>query len=121
MTMTYDDGIVKIYSVVNTADAGDKPKEALEYKTSFYFSYDNLGVTRYYEALRANQLIEAVINVQWDLSVKTTDVAVMEDGTQYRIAMSQPQVDDDGLRFMRLSLERINNEYEYQSETETNS
>ena len=55
--MTFDDGIIKIYRLVNVSEKGDKPKYKMFYKSSFYFSYETLGLTRYYTALANNEKI----------------------------------------------------------------
>lgn len=114
--MTYDDGIVKIYEIQNIASAGDKPREGLVYSKAFYYGYSDLGINRYYTALQAHQQIESVINVQgWERIDPSVNIAVMEDGSQFRIQMVQPMHDDDGLRITRLSLERIRDEYNIQN------
>ena len=46
--MTYDDGILTVYNVKNIAQAGDRPVMGLEEKGKYYFSYSQIGVTRYY-------------------------------------------------------------------------
>ena len=58
--MTFDDGILTVYGVINAADPGDMPIEKLVEKVRSYYGYDQLGITRYYTALEANQQIEAV-------------------------------------------------------------
>lgn len=114
--MTFDDGIVGIYLITDTASAGSKPKKALSLVESFFFGYDTLGINRYYTALQANQQIEAVINVpDWHELNPAMHVAVMENGNQYKIQMVQPTTDEDGLRITRLSLERIREDYAFVS------
>lgn len=110
--MTFDDGIVKIYTVTNTAAAGDKPKKGLSLRESFYFGYDTLGINRYYTALQAHQQIEAVINVPGWNAIPVESVAILEDDTQYTVQMVQPMIDEDGLRITRLSLERLGESYD---------
>lgn len=110
--MTFDDGIVTIYRLENKAKKGDMPDMKLFYKSSYHFSFEELGLTRYYTALSAKQLIESVIAIYLDRSILTNDIATMEDGTQFKIVMVQHPMDDDGLRYTRLSLERINDSYD---------
>lgn len=111
--MTFDDGIVGIYSLTQTTEAGTKPKKGITLVASFYFGYDNLGFQRYYTALQANQQISAVINIPgWEELDPATTVAVMEDGKQYRVQLAQPQTDENGLRITKLSLERIHEDYD---------
>lgn len=110
--MTFDDGILTIYTVENQAAPGDKPVYGLNEKMKSYFSYQTLGINRYYTALQADQQISAVVAVPaWD-DIRVTDICVLEDGTQYTIMMVQAERDDMGLRIMRLSLERVEQNYE---------
>ena len=114
--MTFDDGIVGIYELINLAGNGDTPGKGLRIKESFHFGYDVLGINRYYIAQQANQQIEAVINIPgWNPIRSGRDVAVLEDGSQFRIQLAQPQLDDDGLRITKLSLERMTQNYAVQS------
>lgn len=109
--MTFDDGILTIYTVVNRAALGDKPVYGLIEKMRSYFSYQTLGINRYYTALQADQQISAVVAVPaWD-DIRVTDVCALEDGTQYTIMMVQAEKDEMGLRIMRLSLERVKQNY----------
>lgn len=109
--MTFDDGIVTIYSVENIGEPGMKPMIGLVLKDQYYFGFDTLGINRYYTALQAQQQIDSVINIPGWGDIYVTDVCVLEDGTQFRIVMRQPMIDDDGLRITKLSLERINENY----------
>lgn len=110
--MTFDDGIVRIYNVANNAQPGDMPQKGLALAESFYFHEDSLGITRYYEALKAGQLIERVISIPWPAQVNINQVAVFEDGTQYQVRMVQQDADGFGLKILRLSLERNGEDYE---------
>lgn len=109
--MTFDDGILKIYKLENTALKGDKPNEKLVYKSSHYFAFEDLGITRYYTALSNNQLIESVVGIHLDRSICVLDIAKMEDGSLFRIVMIQHPTNKDGIRYTRLSLERLKDEY----------
>lgn len=110
--MTFDDGILTVWNVENTAQPGEKPVYGLTEKAQYYFGYDTLGINRYYTALQADQQISAVVIVPGWGDIKVTDVVSMEDGTQYVIQMVQAAKDENGLRIMRLSLERVKQDYE---------
>lgn len=109
--MTFDDGILTIYEVTNTAEPGNKPKEGLFEKFKSYFGYLDIGVTRFYEALRANQSIEAVVNIPEWQSVSVNDVAVIGE-QQYQIGFVQPTTDENGLKITKLTLGKVENAYE---------
>lgn len=110
--MTFDDGILKIYKTVNKAEPGNKPAIGLEYKGSYYFGYAELGFTRVYTAMQAKQQVDAVVNVPGWNDIKVLDICVMEDGQQYQIGLVQPTYDEDGLRIMKLTLQRLEAPYE---------
>ena len=110
--MTFDDGILTIYEGTNSAEPGTKPVPALAEKSKHYFEFDTLGITRYYTALQADQKIAAVVDIPGWHNVRTTDICILEDGGQYTVAMVQPTTDEDGLRIMKLSLERVSQTYE---------
>ena len=115
--MTFDDGILTVYNVNNTAAPGDKPINGLEEKAKYYYGYDSLGVTRYYTALQAKQQIESVVNIPGWNNIKVTDVCILEDKEQYTVRMVQLGTDENGLKIMKLSLERIGQTYEVPGES----
>ncbi len=118
--MTFDDGILAICDVINAAPPGKKPVYALKEKAAYYYGYEKLGVTRYYQAKQADQQVECVVAVPGWEDIKTTDICVLEGGVQYKIAMVQPGKDDNGLRMTELSLERIDQSYEVPGKTSEN-
>lgn len=109
--MTFDDGILKIYRVVNQAEPGKKPEKKSVWKDSYYFGYGELGFARVYKAMQAKQQVDMVVNVPDWGDIKPLDICVMEDGQQYRIGLVQPTRDKNGLRITKLSLERIGEGY----------
>lgn len=110
--MTFDDGIVKIYSVTNGSEPGEVPAKVLASPVLFYFHEESLGITRYFEAIKAGQLIERVISVPWPADININQIAVFEDGSQFKIRMVQQEKDEEGLKIVKLSLERNGEEYE---------
>lgn len=114
--MTFDDGILKVYRPENTSDKGNMPNEVLVYKSSFHFSYDKLGIARYYNALKNNQRIESVVNIEFNVCVRVLDIVEMEDGSYFRIEMLQRDKDEDGLLYIKLSLQRLDDEFNNQAE-----
>ncbi len=110
LMITFDDGILKIYEVENLSAAGDKPVKGLKLKTAEKYSIGELGVTRFYYAMQNNQQIDIVANVNLNNLIRVNDVAVDEYGNQFLIRMVQLS-NDDGIRYMRLSLERLKQNY----------
>lgn len=111
--VTFDDGVLIICRTVEISEPGTKPKVQLEPKDKYYFGFDNIGITRYYTAMQANQQISAVVNVPGWGDISTLDICVLEDWQQYKIVMRQPTTDENGLRITKLSLERIGEEYAF--------
>ncbi|HCD43855.1 MAG TPA: hypothetical protein DEQ64_09005 [Lachnoclostridium sp.] len=109
--MTFDDGILTIYSVENMAKSGKKPVYGLVEKSKHYFGYQTLGVTRYYEAKKADSIIESVVRIpDWN-NILATDICILENDVQYRLSMVQPTMDENNLRITILSLERNGEQY----------
>ena len=109
--MTFDDGIMKFYSVENIAAAGNKPKTVLKYKTTEKYTVTELGVTRFYYALQNNQQIDSVICTYQNRNIRVNDIAVDEFKNQFLIRMIQ-ESNEDGLKFLKISLERLAQNYE---------
>lgn len=95
MTQNFDDGIVKIYTVTNSAPAGLMPVETLSEDPVYTLRYEerSFGIQRYYSA-RQNQIqIERVLRVPRVPNVTNQNVAITQDGKKYRIDWVQPLTD----------------------------
>ena len=88
-----------------------KPVTGLVRKDRYYYGFDTLGFSRYYTALQAKQQIESVVHVPGWGDIRTKDICALENGDQFRIELSQPTLDKDGLRITKLSLERMDEKY----------
>lgn len=101
-----DGGIVTLYSLQNTAQAGFMPVQKLVAEGKAYYSYVTAGVTRIYAALGANRQFDLVIRchnmVELPDGVK---YAIPEDGKQYRIDPAQPIYDEDAIDLTLVRLE----------------
>lgn len=84
ITQTYNDGVVEIYTTTDAAMPGYQPRPALTSKGRLPYAEQRLGINRLYLS-RQNQVeIERVLRVQ-RRPITTQDVAITEDGQQYRI------------------------------------
>lgn len=95
VTQNFDDGIVKIYTVTNSAPVGLLPVETLSDAPIYTLRYEerSFGIQRYYSA-RQNQIqIERVLRVPRVPNVTNQNVAVTQDGNKYRIDWVQPLTD----------------------------
>lgn len=85
----FNDGVVKVYAVTNSALPGEKPVEALTLKQTLRYKERTVGLTRYYAALQANVRVQAVLRCLRVPGVSTQDVAIPNDGKQYKISQVQ--------------------------------
>lgn len=108
---TFNDGVVKIYEIGNTAFLGDMPKEGLILKQSLRYKERTVGYNRYYAALQNNVKADLVIRCQRVNSVIADNVALLPDGKQYRIEQVQYPEDIEPA-VMDLTLERLGEMYD---------
>lgn len=109
--MTFDDGTLHIYTTENIAQAGEKPIVGLKLKSSHYFGYETIGLTRHYAAKQAKILISELIHVWQDRGIKPEDICILEDGLQYKCELVQHVLNEEGLPITRITLERLEEEY----------
>lgn len=112
ISQNYNDGTVTIYSASDSAVAGHQPVTALSRKGKLLYEERALGITRIYQSRQAMAEIERVIRVQ-RRPISVQDVAVTEDGAQYRIETVQaapgvwPESLDLGLRKVETKFEGL--------------
>lgn len=111
VTQSYNDGVVSIYSVEDAARPGYQPKPKLTKKVSLRYEEQRLGIQRYYSG-RQNQVdIERVIRTQRVGNVNNQNVAITEDGRQYRVDLVQ-SVMDVWPESVDITLAKIEQEFE---------
>ena len=110
-TQTFNDGVVKIYKVENTALPGDMPKEGLILQNSLRYHERTVGITRKYAALQSNKEVNFVIRCPEVRTVETDYIAVLVDEKQYRISWIQYPEDIDP-PVMDMTLERLSDFYD---------
>lgn len=114
--MTFDDGILTIYSVTNLEENGEMPEKGLTKIGESFFHEETLGISRFYEALRSEQLIERVVDIHDDTIISINDICTIDtdpdDANQYVVRMVQRAFDEEGLKILRISLERNGDDYE---------
>lgn len=111
VTQNFEDGLVTIYAVTDGAAPGYKPKPSLAKRMTLRYEERRLGIQRYYEGQQNQVQIERVIRVPRVPAVNSQDVAVTEDGRQYRVDLVQI-VTDVFPASMDLTLSRIDQKYE---------
>ena len=88
ITQSYNDGVVTIYRADDSAKPGYRPEVKLTKKMSLRYEEQRLGIQRYYAALQNQIKVSRVIRCP-EQDVTTQDIAVTEDGRQYRIDLVQ--------------------------------
>lgn len=107
----YNDGVVKIYSVGNIAKPGKKPVEALTLKGALKYEERTIGMARFYAAMQNQVSIKYILRCPRVRSVSTQDVAIPNDGKQYRIVQIQYPKDVEPPS-MDLTLEELSPVYD---------
>lgn len=85
----YNDGLVQICSVSDSAEPGYQPVETLTEKVRLRYEERRVGVKRFYDGRQNQSEVQRVIRVPRAGNVTNRDVAVTEDGTRYRIDLVQ--------------------------------
>lgn len=91
VTQSYNDGVVTVYAVTDSARPGYQPKAALVQPPKAVLRYEEqrLGIQRYYDARQNQVQVERVLRTPRAGRVTNQDAAVTEDGRRYRIDMVQ--------------------------------
>lgn len=111
ISQQYNSGLLVVYSVSDEAEAGYQPKPALSEKVRLRYEERRLGLNRLYLARQDQVEISRVVRVPRHLEVSPQDVAITEDGRQYRIDSVQA-VQDVWPASMDLSLAQLTENYE---------
>lgn len=93
VSQPFSDGLVRIYDVADVAAPGLKPQEGLELALTLRYAERKLGINRYYAAKQNQVEVERVLRVPRVQGLNTQQVAITEDGRQYRIDMVQLAAD----------------------------
>ena len=104
-------GVVKIYSVEDSAQPGYQPKPSLTLKLTLRYEEQRLGINRLYLSRQNQAEIEKVIRVPRQDSISNQDVAILESGSQYSINYTQT-VQDIYPPCLDLSLVKVEQNYE---------
>lgn len=106
VSQRYNDGVVRIYSVEDTAAPGYAPVETPTLKITLRYEERRLGITRYFSGAQNQMQIDRVLRVQRAGKITSQDIAVTEDGQNYRVDLVQ-SVPDVWPESMDLTLSKI--------------
>lgn len=110
ISQSYNSGILTVYRVTDGAKPGFAPVPELEKVAALRYEELRLGLTRYYSAAQNQVKVEKVVRVPKGPDISTQDVAVTEDGRQYRIDLVQ-QADGVWPPSLDLTLAKVEQEY----------
>lgn len=114
ITQEMNSGVVKIYSVEDSAQPGYQPKPSLTLKLTLRYEEQRLGINRLYLSRQNQAEVEKVIRVPRQDSISNQDVAILESGSQYSIDYTQT-VQDVYPPCLDLSLVKVEQNYEVPS------
>lgn len=106
----FNDGVVKIFAVVNIATAGSKPKEQLVLKETLHYKECTVGLTRFWTAKQASVNVKYVLRCPLLRGISTKNVAIPNDRKQYKIVQVQ-YPEDVFPPVMDLTLEEVSAVY----------
>lgn len=112
ITQPLNDGTVQICDVVDVSEPGYRPVQKLYPKVLLRYENQRVGISRFYSGMQNQIQVDKVIRVPKALVITTQDVAVTEDGAEYRIRQVQ-DVLDVYPRCLDLTLSRIDQEDAY--------
>ena len=113
MTMLFDDGIVFICKLENTAETGLMPVDKLVKINKLWFHERTIGYNRQYLARGVDEQVDMLIRVIQTRTIRIGMYAVLGNGEQFRITNVQHLVaEENNLRYTDLTLERLNDNYE---------
>lgn len=104
-----DDGILTMYDLINSAEAGEMPVYSLSEVGTAYYSERTVGYSRLYAAYGANQKIDMLVRCWQTEMPDDAKYVILEDGKQYRIEAVQKIIDEDAVD---LTLARLEEFYE---------
>lgn len=92
--------------MVDVSEPGYRPVEKLEPIVTLRYANQRVGIQRYFSGMQNQIQVDKVIRVQKALEITNQNVAVTEDGAEYRIDLVQ---DVTGIfpRCVDLTLTRI--------------
>lgn len=96
------EGLLKIYTARNTAEPGKMPVIKLEHLTDAYYQEEQVGVTRVYAAMAANQRIDLLVRCFFTENIQDAYAVKLEDGKAYEITLKQQRDDDVMLTLKRM-------------------
>lgn len=108
-----DDGIVYLASLKNNAGNGLKPAYELTKIARHWYEERVIGFSRQYAAKGVNEQVDMLIRIGYEPKARIGLYAILGNGDQFRITnVSRGRDDDTQLRYVELTLQRMDQNYE---------
>lgn len=108
--MTYDDGVLRLYRLVNDAEPGMMPKMREDLIEETCYGERTVGSSRYYNAQQANMQVDILVRVTRTYNAQTGDRVRLEPYSHepselpYLVIQVQQVADEEGLPATDISL-----------------
>lgn len=89
ISQPFNSGVVSIYRVTDAGEPGYAPVPRLDLRVRLHYEERKLGLIRYFSASQNQVKVEKVLRVPRRAEISPQDVAVTQDGRQYRIELIQ--------------------------------
>lgn len=89
VSVSYNDGVVRIYKETDGAAPGYAPRVELTLRAQLPYEERRVGIQRYYAAAQNQSRVERVLRVPDSGLVSNLDTAETEDGQRYRVDLVQ--------------------------------
>ena len=89
ISQPFNSGVVSIYRLTDVGEPGYAPVPRLELRVRLHYEEQKLGLIRYFSASQNQVKVEKVLRVPRRAEISPQDVAVTQDGRQYRIELIQ--------------------------------
>lgn len=109
--MILDSGIINICVLINLAEDGLMPVDALQRIDRQWYGERTVGFSRQYSAKGVSEQVDMLVRIHYNKRVRIGMYGMLGNGEQYRITNVQ-QVDDDGLKYTDLTLMRLEHNYD---------
>ena len=115
MAGTLDDGLLLLCQVKTLSRQGEMPVERLAKGKRLYYSERPVGYNRQYAAARCGVKVDRLVRTWLYKPALQGQWYAVIGGEQYRVDMITSLTGDDGLRYMDITLSKLEELYEVEA------
>lgn len=117
--MILDDGILYLCELNDTAEPGDMPHEELVKVARHWYGERSIAISRQYLAKGVSEQVDLLARIHYDKRAVIGMYALRGDGAQFRITAINPmESDENNLKYMDLTLMRLEEFYDVAEQIE---